>query len=641
MKHSQGFFKLNPTPSSAFENTAELIARILVLQAIRQGGFKKLLTGSPGVIGLVLDKGHDPELFYRATTRLIDIAGFGQYRSLCEVIPFGTARKKRRRSELIDEISACKIVIGIAAAERDFPDDFLLASDGMLKVPALDCRTLKGVLRLVTGTDFSENEVAPYLKIPIAKLGAIIRRWRDADAVRAKLRQCLADTGAKEAQQPESGPSLSDLSGYGEAGEWALMLSEDIKDYRVGKIEWRDVDKGLLLAGPTGTGKTLFASALANTCQMPLFPHSAAKWQACGHLGEMLAAMRKAFAEAHQNSPAILFIDEVDAIGDRSAFLGENKDYSRQVVNALLECIDGFERREGVVVIGATNMPQNLDPALLRPGRLERTIEIPLPDANARVGILGYYLDGKLANGELVDLSSSMEGLTGADIEMWVRSVRRSARMQRRPVGRDDFLSMQPPRRQLTKDEFLRACIHEAGHVIVGLALCGELQAELVGVTASADPPLSAAAAASTQFNRRDTAFRSLKNYMAEATLLLGGIAAELEIYGDFTEGAGGSEASDLYQASGAVGVAELCLGLGSSLIALIPPRADDVAAVLKTNPQARRKVDLTLKECLARARELIASEKSAVIRLAESLMERKRLTSEEVAIIMASANKI
>ncbi len=587
------------------------------------------------MIGLVLDKGHDPELFHRATTRLFDIAGFGQYRSLCEVIPFGTARKKRRRSELIDEMAACKVVIGIAAAERDFPEDFLLASDGLLEVSALDCRTLKGVLRLVTGTDFSEGEVAQYLKIPIAKLGAVIRRWREADAVRAKLRQCLADTSAKD-EQREWGPSLSDLSGYGEAGEWALTLSEDIKDYRAGTIEWRDVDKGLLLAGPTGTGKTLFASALANTCQMPLFPHSAAKWQACGHLGEMLAAMRKAFDEAHQNSPAILFIDEVDAIGDRSTFLGENKDYSRQVVNALLECIDGSERREGVVVIGATNMPQNLDPALQRPGRLERTIEIPLPDANARVGILGYYLDGKLANGELVDLSSSMEGMTGADIEMWVRSVRRSARMQRRPVGRDDFLSMQPPRRRLTKDEFLRACVHEAGHVIVGLALCGELQADLVGVTASADPPLRAVAAASTQFNRRDTAFRSLQNYTAEATLLLGGVAAELEIYGDFTEGAGGSEASDLFQASVAIGVTELSLGFGSSLVALVAPRSDQVIGVLKAAMEVRTKVDRVLRECLNRARILIRSNRSAVDRLAEALMERKNLNSEEVVVILA-----
>ncbi|PSH65299.1 AAA family ATPase [Phyllobacterium sophorae] len=635
MKHSQSSFTPNPA-WSGFENTAVLIARILILQAIRHGGFQKLLTGWPCVIGLVLNKDHDPDLFDRAVVRLMDIAGFGQFRPSYEILSFGTVRKKRRRSELIDEMAATKTVIGIAAAERDFPGDFVLACDGILQVAALDGRTLKGVLRSVTGTDFSDAEVETFLEIPIAKLGAIIRRGRDPQVVRAKLRQCLANAEVKDIED-EMPPSLSDLSGYGEAAEWGFALAADLEDYRAGNIAWRDVDKGLLLAGPTGTGKTMFARALATTCQMPLFPHSAAKWQACGHLGEMLAAMRKAFHEAHQNSPAILFIDEIDAVGDRTAFLGENKDYSRQVVNGLLECIDGSDKREGVVIIGATNMPQHLDAALLRPGRLERTIEIPLPDAEARAGILEYYLEGLVPEADLGDLASSMEGMSGADIEMWVRSVRRSARTQRRPVGRDVFLSLQPKRRVLSQDDFQRACIHEAGHIVVGLALRDDLQAELVGVSASIDPPQNSIAAASTQFRRAPTSFRGLKNYLAEATLLLGGIAAELEIYGDFTEGAGGSEASDLYQASVAVGVAELCRGFGSSLVALVPPSAEDVAAVLRASPDSRRKVDVILKKCLTRARELVASDRSAVTGLAESLMERKHLMSEEVAVIVAS----
>ncbi|CAN7442739.1 ATP-binding protein [Pararhizobium sp. LjRoot235] len=136
----------------------------------------------------------------------------------------------------------------------------------------------------------------------------------------------------------------------------------------------------MLLSDPPGCGKTSFAAALARTCGVKLVLASAARWQAMGHLGDLLKAMRRAFDDATKNSTSILFIDEFDSFGDRQALSGDNASYSRQVVNGLLECMDGVRGREGVIVIGATNFPALIDEALLRPGRLERHCAIPLPE---------------------------------------------------------------------------------------------------------------------------------------------------------------------------------------------------------------------------------------------------------------------
>src|SRR3546814_617433 len=150
-----------------------------------------------------------------------------------------------------------------------------------------------------------------------------------------------------------------------------------------GGLRWEDVDCGVLLSGPTGVGKTMFAGALARTCGCPLVSASLGEWQAAGHLGDLLKAMRRTFDEARKCAPCILFIDEIDSFGDRAAFDRHHRDYGIPLVNAFLEELDGVRGRAGVVVVGATNDPERIDPAIRRPGRLDRTIELGLPDAEA------------------------------------------------------------------------------------------------------------------------------------------------------------------------------------------------------------------------------------------------------------------
>lgn len=186
---------------------------------------------------------------------------------------------------------------------------------------------------------------------------------------------------------------VEEMSGYGQAKEWALDLNDDLRLWRDGSLTWDQMSSKLLLSGSPGTGKTTFARALCNTLQIPLMVTSVAAWLEPGYLGDVLKRMSKAFELARQHAPVILFIDEIDNIGSRSGgHRGQHDDYWRSLINRLLELLDGVSKTEGVVIVAATNLPEKIDPALLRSGRLEKHVEIPLPDIDALVGIIAHHL---------------------------------------------------------------------------------------------------------------------------------------------------------------------------------------------------------------------------------------------------------
>ncbi|EGY00459.1 Cell division protease ftsH [Nitrospirillum viridazoti Y2] len=267
--------------------------------------------------------------------------------------------------------------------------------------------------------------------------------------VAARLsRQRQVQVAAEEPAVPErqrspEAPRLNDLAGMDEAVAWGQTLARDLDDYRASLIGWESVDRGVLLAGPPGTGKTTFAAALARTCGVPLITGSHSSWQAAGHQGEMLKAMAVSFEEAAAHRPCILFIDELDSFTSRTASAnGHNSTYQRQVVNSLLQHLDGMASRKGVVVVGATNLPEAVEPALLRPGRLERVVPIPLPDIAALIRILRFHLGTDLKDTDLYQAAAiaAQAGATGAHIMMWVRAARRRARTARRPMRLGDLV---------------------------------------------------------------------------------------------------------------------------------------------------------------------------------------------------------
>jgi len=154
----------------------------------------------------------------------------------------------------------------------------------------------------------------------------------------------------------------------------------------------------MLLSGPPGTGKTTFARALCNTLQVPLIVTSVASWLEPGYLGDVLKRMSAVFEAARETAPCIVFIDEIDAIGSRGSGRGKrDDDYWSTLITRLLELLDGALKSEGVIVVGATNLPDKIDAALLRSGRLERHVMIPPPDVQALAGILAHHLGSDLA----------------------------------------------------------------------------------------------------------------------------------------------------------------------------------------------------------------------------------------------------
>lgn len=191
--------------------------------------------------------------------------------------------------------------------------------------------------------------------------------------------------------------TVETLCGYGAAQAWTRDLKADLALWRDGALTWPEMSTKLLLSGPPGTGKTTFARALCNTLQVPLLVTSVANWLEPGFLGDVLQRMSAAFTHASKHAPAILFIDEIDNIGSRSsAGARQHDDYWVSLINRLLELLDGATKTEGVVIVGATNLPEKIDAALLRSGRLETHVRIPLPDVETLTGILAHHLGNDL-----------------------------------------------------------------------------------------------------------------------------------------------------------------------------------------------------------------------------------------------------
>ncbi|EUC01062.1 AAA ATPase central domain protein [Rhizobium sp. CF080] len=232
---------------------------------------------------------------------------------------------------------------------------------------------------------------------------------------RSKRKPTGAEVVKPQPLAPEDGgdgkPSLivETLSGYGGARDWALGLKGDLADYLAGDLDWSEMSTKLLLSGPPGTGKTTFARALCNSLQIPLVVTSVSTWLQGEYLHAVLDRMADTFAEARAQAPCILFIDEIDGIGTRVSASRQYADYWNACVNKLLELLDGAVKSEGVIVVGATNRPHEIDEAIRRSGRLETHIEIPRPDIPALAGIIAHHLGADIGH---IAANAEHEGTT-------------------------------------------------------------------------------------------------------------------------------------------------------------------------------------------------------------------------------------
>jgi cell division protease FtsH len=420
---------------------------------------------------------------------------------------------------------------------------------------------------------------------------------------------------------------LEDAVGYGEARDWGLRVAEDLRAWSAGGISWADVDRGALLAGPPGSGKTTYSAMLAATCGATLVTASAAKWQAAGHLGDMLKAMRASFEEAMREAPSILFIDEFDSLGSRDDDDGQNSNYNRQVVNAMLELLDGAAGHEGVVVLGATNYPQRVDAGLLRPGRLETHLVIPQLDSRARLAVLRRHvgIDDLEFDGD--GFAAATEGWTGAQVEKLARDARRLARTARRAVKASDIVGLLPERIPVPEALLERLAVHELGHALVGV-LVGQ---DLVCVEIT-DAQFSGgiASVGRAEFRKPRMSARTRTDFLNEIACLLGGLAAEIVVFGEHSDGAAGAAYSDLARATHIATLIEVHWAMAG---AMVSEAADDSRRLemLRTDPNRWARIDATIREQLERAKAFVEERTDVLIELKDMLLERKRLDADVV----------
>ncbi len=338
--------------------------------------------------------------------------------------------------------------------------------------------------------------------------------------------------------------TFADVAGVEEAKvelqEVIGFLKEPLKFQRLGG----KIPKGALLVGPPGTGKTLLARAVAGEASVPFFSMSGSDFVEM-FVGVGASRVRDLFDQGKSNAPCIIFIDEIDAVGrQRGAGIGGGHDEREQTLNQLLVEMDGFESNEGVILLAATNRPDVLDPALLRPGRFDRVIVVDWPDVKAREEILKVHVK-KIKVSRKFDLSSiarGTPGMTGADLANVVNEAALlAARLNRNSVSMVDFeeakdkVMMGTARKTLviTEEEKRLIAYHEAGHVLVSKNIEGADPVHKVSIIARGR------ALGLTHFLPADEKHNWSYNYcMGKLAVLLGGRAAEIIKFGDITNGA-------------------------------------------------------------------------------------------------------
>lgn len=339
--------------------------------------------------------------------------------------------------------------------------------------------------------------------------------------------------------------NFSDVAGADEVKEELEEIVEFLKNPKKFNAIGAKIPKGVLLYGPPGTGKTLLAKAVAGEAGVAFFTISGSDFVEM-FVGVGASRVRDLFEQAKKNSPCIIFIDEIDAVGrQRGAGVGGGHDEREQTLNQLLVEMDGFEANEGIIILAATNRPDILDPALLRPGRFDRQVTVGRPDVRGREAILGVHTRKKPLTAE-VDLSiiaKQTPGFTGADLANLVNEAALlAARKNRTAISQNDLeVSIErvvagpekKNRAKISDRELDIVSYHEAGHAIIGhiLPLCDPVHKVSI-------IPRGGAGGYTMSLPVEDRNYMTKKSLLQDVTMMLGGRVAEEVVLGDISTGA-------------------------------------------------------------------------------------------------------
>jgi len=442
--------------------------------------------------------------------------------------------------------------------------------------------------------------------------------------------------------------TFKDVAGIDEARAELEEIIEFLKDPKKFTRLGGRIPKGVLLVGAPGTGKTLLAKAIAGEAGVPFFSISGSDFVEM-FVGVGASRVRDLFIQGKKHAPCIIFIDEIDAVGrHRGAGMGGGHDEREQTLNQLLVEMDGFESNEGVILIAATNRPDVLDPALLRPGRFDRRVVVPRPDLNGRLGILKVHTE-KVPIGEDVDLSviaRGTPGFSGADLEILVNEAAlRAARNNQEKVLNQDFefakdkVMMGAERRSmlLSEKEKETTAYHESGHALV---------AKLVE---NADPvhkltivPRGMALGLMQQLPENDKHTYSKKYWDDQLCVFFGGRAAEEIIFQDMNTGA----SSDIQRATEVARRMVCEWGMSEAIGPVHYSNKEEHVFLGKemgrprehsetTQVEIDREVRLILDTQYNRARQLLKENEEILHRIAKAVIERETIEGADIDAIM------
>ena len=442
--------------------------------------------------------------------------------------------------------------------------------------------------------------------------------------------------------------TFKDVAGVKEAKEELKEIVDFLKNPKKYLDLGARIPRGVLLLGPPGTGKTLLAKAVAGEANVPFFNISGSEFVEM-FVGVGASRVRDLFKTAKKNAPSILFIDEIDAVGrHRGAGLGGGNDEREQTLNQILVEMDGFDTETNVIVIAATNRPDVLDPALLRPGRFDRRIILDLPDIKDRKAILKLHSKDKpfASNVDLKKIAERTPGFSGADLfNLLNESAILTAKENNKIIGNKEVLEsiekvMLGPERKsniLLDKEKKIAAFHEAGHALVGHSLPNVDPVQKISIISRGH-----AAGYTLNLPTEDKHFHSRSEFIDDLAMLLGGYAAEKIVFEDITTGA----SNDLLRASilakeliTKYGMSEklgpIAFGQHSDMVFLGKEIRDQRDYSEQTATEIDHEVERFIGNAFQTAEEIIKKKRDKLDKIANRLIETETIEREEFEKLM------